>query len=212
MQNVKFTHLMWHPINCTIFKHGWEWNPDFLKSSAFTCHCIGYFFGCHIHWPFFQPIKYNLLNVVSKENKCRLNVFADSARLPFMILLIISFSPSLYYFINIFIHMPVLWWPNNFINSCMFCPPFPQQAADKKRVPTLSGQFRQSLDALMKTLMACQPYFIRCIKPNDFKKPMVTSTDRTISNMKHVVTLVHVETFWTVKHLSQPKLTSWCHS
>ncbi|KAJ3600120.1 hypothetical protein NHX12_034070, partial [Muraenolepis orangiensis] len=39
----------------------------------------------------------------------------------------------------------------------------------KKR--SLIGQFRQSLDALMKTLAACQPYFIRCIKPNDLKQP-----------------------------------------
>ncbi|KAM6963110.1 unconventional myosin-VIIb [Aplochiton taeniatus] len=60
------------------------------------------------------------------------------------------------------------------------------QAADaKKRVLTLSGQFRQSLDALMKTLTACQPYFIRCIKPNDFKKPMLFDRDLCIRQLRY---------------------------
>nr|XP_061795835.1 unconventional myosin-VIIa-like [Nerophis lumbriciformis] len=40
---------------------------------------------------------------------------------------------------------------------------------NRKQVPTLSGQFRQSLDALMKALSVCQPYFIRCFKPNNKK-------------------------------------------
>ncbi|XP_061549605.1 unconventional myosin-VIIa-like isoform X2 [Phycodurus eques] len=40
----------------------------------------------------------------------------------------------------------------------------------RKQVPTLSGQFRKSLDALMKALSACQPYFIRCFKPNNNKQ------------------------------------------
>ncbi|XP_076454167.1 myosin-VIIa-like isoform X2 [Babylonia areolata] len=43
----------------------------------------------------------------------------------------------------------------------------------RKRAPTLSAQFKTSLDMLMKTLSLCQPFFVRCIKPNEFKKPLM---------------------------------------
>lgn len=38
---------------------------------------------------------------------------------------------------------------------------------------TLSLQFRSSLDTLMKSLYSCHPFFIRCVKPNELKKPKV---------------------------------------
>jgi len=44
----------------------------------------------------------------------------------------------------------------------------------RKRAPTLGAQFKKSLDSLMKTLNACQPFFVRCIKPNEFKRAQVS--------------------------------------
>lgn len=52
-----------------------------------------------------------------------------------------------------------------------------QPSDPTKRPLTLAGQFKQSLDQLMRILTNCQPYFIRCIKPNEYKKPLVTRRD-----------------------------------
>lgn len=60
-----------------------------------------------------------------------------------------------------------------------------QRQDTNKRVPTLVGQFRQSLDSLMKTLTACQPYFIRCIKPNDYKRPMLFDRDLCMRQLRY---------------------------
>lgn len=62
---------------------------------------------------------------------------------------------------------------NNKFLQLIFSEDIGMGSETRKRAPTLSTQFKKSLDSLMKTLSSCQPFFIRCIKPNEFKKPML---------------------------------------
>ncbi|KAM8953167.1 unconventional myosin-VIIb [Pelodytes ibericus] len=54
-----------------------------------------------------------------------------------------------------------------------------------KSLPTLGGQFKQSLEQLMKILGNCQPFFVRCIKPNDYKKPMIFDRELCIRQLRY---------------------------
>lgn len=51
-------------------------------------------------------------------------------------------------------------------------------AEKSKRPPTAGQQFRKSVEELVQVLSASEPHYIRCIKPNDSKKPMTVDTDR----------------------------------
>ncbi|KAK2831780.1 hypothetical protein Q7C36_016866 [Tachysurus vachellii] len=60
-----------------------------------------------------------------------------------------------------------------------------QQGNEQRRQITLIGQFRQSLDKLMTTLSMCQPFFIRCFKPNDTKLSMVFDRDLCTQQLRY---------------------------
>ncbi|XP_059200423.1 unconventional myosin-VIIb-like [Centropristis striata] len=56
---------------------------------------------------------------------------------------------------------------------------------DNRKVATLSGQFRQSLDSLMKALSACQPFFIRCFKPNNEKQSEMFNRELCMRQLRY---------------------------
>ncbi|XP_057601473.1 unconventional myosin-VIIb isoform X2 [Hippopotamus amphibius kiboko] len=69
------------------------------------------------------------------------------------------------------------------------------KSADSSKQPsTLAGQFKQSLDQLMKILTNCQPYFIRCIKPNEYKKPLLFDRELCIRQLRYsgMMETVHI--------------------
>ncbi|KAJ8025311.1 Unconventional myosin-X [Holothuria leucospilota] len=51
--------------------------------------------------------------------------------------------------------------------------------------PTVSSQFKESLHALMTTLNACNPYFVRCIKPNAAKAATCFKDDVVINQLRY---------------------------
>lgn len=48
---------------------------------------------------------------------------------------------------------------------------FSKSADTKKKSRTLGYQFKTSLEELMTTLSKCNPFFVRCVKPNEMKIP-----------------------------------------
>lgn len=69
------------------------------------------------------------------------------------------------------------------------------KSADSGRRPaTLASQFKQSLDQLIKILTSCQPYFIRCIKPNEYKKPLLFDRELCLRQLRYsgMMETVHI--------------------
>uniref|UniRef100_A0A1I8JRZ3 Myosin motor domain-containing protein n=1 Tax=Macrostomum lignano TaxID=282301 RepID=A0A1I8JRZ3_9PLAT len=60
---------------------------------------------------------------------------------------------------------------------------FPEKVQDRSRPTTAGTKIRSQANRLVKTLMSCTPHYIRCIKPNETKKP----GDFDMERVKHQV-------------------------
>ena len=67
---------------------------------------------------------------------------------------------------------------------------FPDKPADKggakKRPPTAGSKIKSQANELVKSLMKCNPHYIRCIKPNETKRPRDWDKDQ----VKHQVIIL----------------------
>ncbi|XP_076739676.1 unconventional myosin-XV [Maylandia zebra] len=55
----------------------------------------------------------------------------------------------------------------------------------KYQAPTVSSKFQQSLLELVEKMERCNPYFVRCIKPNNMKQPGVFEDELVNSQLRH---------------------------
>ncbi|XP_029292905.1 unconventional myosin-XV [Cottoperca gobio] len=55
----------------------------------------------------------------------------------------------------------------------------------KYQAPTVSNKFQQSLLELVEKMERCNPFFVRCIKPNNMKQPSVFEDDLVTSQLRH---------------------------
>uniref|UniRef100_A0A0K8SQI6 Unconventional myosin-Va n=2 Tax=Lygus hesperus TaxID=30085 RepID=A0A0K8SQI6_LYGHE len=62
--------------------------------------------------------------------------------------------------------------------------PAPPSSSSVKNKKTVGSQFRDSLNALMKTLNSTTPHYIRCIKPNDDKKAFNYNPGRAVQQLR----------------------------
>ncbi|XP_042360382.1 unconventional myosin-XV [Plectropomus leopardus] len=55
----------------------------------------------------------------------------------------------------------------------------------KYQAPTVSNKFQQSLLELVEKMERCNPFFVRCIKPNNLKQPGVFEDDLVSCQLRH---------------------------
>ncbi|KAL3506296.1 hypothetical protein ACH5RR_031678, partial [Cinchona calisaya] len=73
-------------------------------------------------------------------------------------------------------------------SSCSFVaalfPPLPEESSKTSKFSSIGSQFKQQLQALLETLSATEPHYVRCVKPNNVLKPSIFENQNVLQQLR----------------------------
>ncbi|XP_057959594.1 myosin-6-like isoform X2 [Malania oleifera] len=73
-------------------------------------------------------------------------------------------------------------------SKCLFVsglfPPLPEESSKTSKFSSIGSRFKQQLQALLETLSATEPHYIRCVKPNNFLKPAIFENNDVLQQLR----------------------------
>ncbi|XP_073127725.1 myosin-6-like [Henckelia pumila] len=73
-------------------------------------------------------------------------------------------------------------------SNCSFVsglfPPLPEDSSKSSKFSSIGSRFKQQLQALVETLSATEPHYIRCVKPNNLLKPYIFENSNVLQQLR----------------------------
>ncbi|KAH7690363.1 Myosin ATPase protein [Dioscorea alata] len=63
-------------------------------------------------------------------------------------------------------------------------PPLPEDTSKSSKFSSIGSRFKQQLQALLETLSATEPHYIRCVKPNNLLKPAIFENSNVLQQLR----------------------------
>ncbi|KZV15259.1 myosin-6-like [Dorcoceras hygrometricum] len=73
-------------------------------------------------------------------------------------------------------------------SSCSFVsglfPPLPEESSKSSKFSSIGSRFKQQLQALIETLSATEPHYVRCVKPNNLLMPSIFESANVLQQLR----------------------------